>query len=114
MKAKQDWETGVLELNPHRQGGGRNGKAIIYNMKEGRQENLELETSMDKSSSSSVISTEEDDSSKTEEESSMEMMGVVLKEQPLDRPEKDLANSSKQSEEERLGRMLSKELSGEE
>ena len=55
---------------------------------------------MDKSSSSSVISTEEDDSSKTEEESSMEMMGVVLKEQPLDRPEKDLANSSKQSEEE--------------
>lgn len=102
MKAKKDWETGVLELNQHRQG-GRRGKAILYNMKEGRQENLELETSVDESSSSSLGSTEEEDSTKTEEESSMEVMGVILKEQPRERLERNLSESSKQSEEEIVG-----------
>ena len=41
MNARQDWEKGTLVLNPP---GQSLGKAIVYNMKEGTQASLEVET----------------------------------------------------------------------
>ena len=108
MKARQDWERGVLELNPHRCT-GRRGKSILYNMKEGRQENLELETSVDEISTEDSSSTEEE-TSEEDSGSSMEVMGLVLKEPPAG----NAPDSNTQLEDERLGKMLAKDLPEEE
>ena len=49
MNARQDWEKGTLVLNPP---GQSSGKAIVYNMKEGTQESLEVEASKESEFSS--------------------------------------------------------------
>ena len=41
MNARQDWDKGILVLKPP---GQRQGEVIVYNMKEGKQECLEMET----------------------------------------------------------------------
>ncbi|MCO5593318.1 hypothetical protein L7F22_047328 [Adiantum nelumboides] len=71
MKARQDWETGSLELRPTQKVGGKQ-KKIVYDMKQGRQQDLDMETSMDEWSTSSCSSSEED-------ASSLEVMGIVLR-----------------------------------
>ena len=38
MNARQDWEKGTLVLKPP----GKGNKPIVYNMKEGKQEDLEV------------------------------------------------------------------------
>ena len=42
MNARQDWEKGTLVLRPP---GKKSGEAIVYNMRDGKQECLEEETS---------------------------------------------------------------------
>ena len=50
MQAKEDLETGLLVLKPQVKDGKKSRK-VVYNMKEGLQEPLEPETSMDEISS---------------------------------------------------------------
>ncbi|MCO5593933.1 hypothetical protein L7F22_047952 [Adiantum nelumboides] len=81
MNARQDWESGTLLLKPP----GKKGKSVqtvVYNMKEGRRESLELGTSEDEwsteNSSSMVEVTSSVSDSDSEEASLLEAMGVVL------------------------------------
>ena len=48
MNARQDWEKGTLVLKPP---GQKPGEVIVYNMKSGRQQCLEVETSEESESS---------------------------------------------------------------
>ena len=48
MNARQNWEKETLVLKPQGKG-DKPGQVIVYNMKEGKQESLELETSEDES-----------------------------------------------------------------
>ena len=76
--ARQDWATGDLELRP-RMGG--HSRKVVYNLKNGRQENLELETSADEWSSSGCSSSVgEEESSSEESDSTLKVMGVTIKE----------------------------------
>ena len=56
MNARQDWEKGTLVLKPQGKG-DRPGQVIVYNMREGKQERLELETLEDESSMEDSSST---------------------------------------------------------
>ena len=82
MNARQDWEKGTLVLKPQGKG-DRPGQVIVYNMREGKQENLELETWEDESSmedsSSTAEDTNSDSRSESESDSSLEVCGIVLK-----------------------------------
>ena len=82
MNARQDWEKGTLVLKPQGKG-DRPRQVIVYNMREGKQENLELETLEDESSMEDSSSTAEDTSSdsrsESESDSSLEVCGIVLK-----------------------------------
>ena len=53
MNARQDWEKGTLVLKPP---GQKPGKVIVYNMKSGKQEYLEVESSEESESSMSSTS----------------------------------------------------------
>ena len=53
MNTRQDWEKGTLVLNPP---GQSLGKAIVYNLREGTQASLEVETSKESEFSSSSSS----------------------------------------------------------
>ncbi|MCO5550381.1 hypothetical protein L7F22_003865 [Adiantum nelumboides] len=77
MQARQDWGTGMLELQPHK--GAKKGKAIHIDLRGGNHESLDLETSVDEFSSSDY-STSEEESTITDESdiSQAEIMGVVL------------------------------------
>ncbi|MCO5556763.1 hypothetical protein L7F22_010315 [Adiantum nelumboides] len=75
MKVRQDWETGSLELRPNHKVGGKQQK-IVYNMKQGRQQELVMETFVDELSTSNC-SLSKDESSE-EGASSLEVMGIVL------------------------------------
>ena len=80
MNARQDWEKGTLVLKPPRKGDNPRG-TIVYNLREGRQENLSLETSKDEWSTEDSSSTAEGSSSEeSESDSSLEVLGVFLKE----------------------------------
>ncbi|MCO5574159.1 hypothetical protein L7F22_027939 [Adiantum nelumboides] len=59
MKARQDWETTSLELRPSQMVGGKQ-KKIVYDMKQDRQQDLDMETFVDEWSTSSCSSSEED------------------------------------------------------
>ncbi|MCO5548816.1 hypothetical protein L7F22_002278 [Adiantum nelumboides] len=77
MQARQDWGTGMLELQPHK--GAKKGKAIHIDLRGGKHESLDLEISVDEFSSSDY-STSEEESTITDESdiSQAEIMGVVL------------------------------------
>ncbi|MCO5556490.1 hypothetical protein L7F22_010039 [Adiantum nelumboides] len=77
MQARQDWGTGMLELQPHK--GAKKGKAIHIDLRGGKHESLDLETSMDEFTSSDY-STSQEESTITDESdiSQAEIMGVVL------------------------------------
>ncbi|MCO5564468.1 hypothetical protein L7F22_018129 [Adiantum nelumboides] len=77
MQARQDWGTGMLKLQPHK--GTKKGKAIHIDLKDGKHESLDLDTSVDKfrsfdysTSEEELIVTDESDSSQAK------IMGVVL------------------------------------
>ena len=53
MNARQDWEKGTLVLKPP---GQKPREVIVYNMKNGKQEFLEVETSEESESSMSSTS----------------------------------------------------------
>ena len=72
MKAKQDWGTGVLKIQ------GSKGKEICYNMKTGKQQELDLEALKDDFSSDTTSSSEEESSIDESGEDSMEIMGITL------------------------------------
>ena len=78
MNARQDWEKGTLVLNPP---GRSSGKAIVYNLREGTQESLEVETSEESelSSLSSSSMDGETSQSSSEDDSSLEVCGVTLR-----------------------------------
>ena len=82
MNARQDWEKGTFVLKPQGKGDNKPGQVIVYNMREGRQENLEWEALEDESSRENSSSTAEDTSSdsgsESESGSSLEVCGVVL------------------------------------
>ncbi|MCO5572232.1 hypothetical protein L7F22_025984 [Adiantum nelumboides] len=77
MQARQNWCTGMLELQPHK--GAKKGKAIHIDLKDGKHESLDLETSVDEFSSSDYSTLEEESTITDESDSSqVEIMGVVL------------------------------------
>ncbi|MCO5613483.1 hypothetical protein L7F22_067760 [Adiantum nelumboides] len=77
MQARQDWGTGMLELQPHK--GAKKGKAIHIDLRGGKHESLDLETSVDEFSSSDYSTSEEESTITNESDRSQaEIMGVVL------------------------------------
>ncbi|MCO5593275.1 hypothetical protein L7F22_047283 [Adiantum nelumboides] len=108
VNADQKWGSGKLVL--------QKGKRIVYDMKLGKQSNICFETSTDEESSDE--SSYGDEESYTSEESSMEVMGLVFQQ-----PQAKGSSTSKEIEvvakeepmmEERLRKMLSKDLTKEE
>ncbi|MCO5589272.1 hypothetical protein L7F22_043238 [Adiantum nelumboides] len=108
VNADQKWGSGKLVL--------QKGKRIVYDMKLGKQSNICFETSTDEESSDE--SSYGDEESYTSEESSMEVMGLVFQQ-----PQAKGLSTSKEVEvvakeepmmEERLRKMLSKDLTKEE
>ena len=78
MNARQDWEKGTLVLKPP---GKKSGEAILYNMRKGKQECLEVETSEEELSTSDSSSASDSASqSSSEYDSSLDVCGVILKE----------------------------------
>ncbi|MCO5551814.1 hypothetical protein L7F22_005317 [Adiantum nelumboides] len=81
MNARQDWESRTLLLKPPRKE-GKSIQTIVYNVKEGRKESLELETSEDEwsteDSSSKAEVTSSVNDSESDKSSLLEAMGVVL------------------------------------
>ncbi|MCO5603881.1 hypothetical protein L7F22_058035 [Adiantum nelumboides] len=113
MNVRQDWESRTLLLKPPRKE-GKSIQTIVYNVKEGRKESLELETSEDEwstedsSSTAEVTSTVSD--SESEKSSLLEAMGVVLT-----RPTTQDGGSIKETlSDEKIEDMLSTDLSKEE
>ena len=108
MNARQDWEKGTLVLRPP---GKKSGEAILYNMRKGKQECLEVETSEEELSTSDSSSASDSASqSSSEYDSSLDVCGVILKE-----PSNDEGECSKVGlKDEELDKMLAKDLSPEE
>ncbi|MCO5596828.1 hypothetical protein L7F22_050898 [Adiantum nelumboides] len=109
VNADQKGESGKLVL--------QKGKRIVYDMKLGKQSNICFETSTDEESESDE-SSYGDEESYTSEESSMEVMGFVFQQ-----PQAKESSTSKEVEvkvqeepmlEERLRKMLAKDLTKEE
>ncbi|MCO5603742.1 hypothetical protein L7F22_057894 [Adiantum nelumboides] len=108
MQARQDWSTGMLELQPHK--GAKKGKAIHIDLKDGKHESLDLETSVDEFSSSDYSTSEEESTITDESDSSQaEIMGVVLT-----NPTMVSSINVPQVEEGKLAKMLAKDLTQEE
>ena len=106
MKAKQDWGTGVIKIQ------GPKGKEIRYNMKTGRQQELDLEASEDDFTSDTTSSSEEETSTGDSSEDSVEIMGITLgnpKEGLQDNPSTPYREPL--VEESKLQQMLSIDLS---
>ncbi|MCO5603261.1 hypothetical protein L7F22_057410 [Adiantum nelumboides] len=72
IKAKQDWGTGLLKMQSSK------GKEVFYNMKTGKQQDLSLETSMDKFSTKSTTTSEGESTMTEDSDSSIKVMGVIL------------------------------------
>ncbi|MCO5574034.1 hypothetical protein L7F22_027812 [Adiantum nelumboides] len=113
MNARQDWKSRTLLLKPPRKE-GKSIQTIVYNVKEGRKESSELETSEDEwstedsSSTAEVMSSVSD--SESEKASLFEAMGVVLT-----RPTTQDGGSIKETlSDEKIEDMLSTDLSKEE
>ena len=106
MNARQDWEKGTLVLKPP---GQKSGEVIVYNMKEGRQECLEEETSEGSESSMETSSSESESASQSSSEgdSSVEVCGVTLGKPSREGDE----SSQKNLRDEDLEKMLAKDLS---
>ncbi|MCO5550993.1 hypothetical protein L7F22_004488 [Adiantum nelumboides] len=77
MQARQDWGTSMFELQPHK--GAKKGKAIHIDLRGGKHESLDLETSVNEFSSSNY-STSKEKSIVTDNSDNpqAEIMGVVL------------------------------------
>ena len=105
LNAKQDWETGLLTLKPQHLDGSKS-RRVVYDMKEGKQESLEMETSADEFSSSEELTTSKTNPSEEDEESSLDLMGVAVAQ-----PERSMGSSI---DEGKLGGMLAKDLPDEE
>ena len=103
MNARRDWEKGTLILKPP---GQKPGETIVYNMKEGRQECLEEETSEESESSTETSSFASGSTSQSSSEcdSSIEICGVTLK----DPSENGGESSQKELKDEDLEKMLTR------
>lgn len=88
IKADQRWGTGKLVLRPAQEGKSRR-KAITYDLKQGKQLDIECETSVDEFSSSEWSSSASETNYSSEEISSLEVMGVVLQNS---KPSRSLGN----------------------
>ncbi|MCO5603765.1 hypothetical protein L7F22_057917 [Adiantum nelumboides] len=113
MNVREDWKSRTLLLKPPRKE-GKSIQTIVYNVKEGRKESSELETSEDEwstedsSSTAEVMSSVSD--SESEKASLFEAMGVVLT-----RPTTQDGGSIKETlSDEKIEDMLSTDLSKEE
>ncbi|MCO5593379.1 hypothetical protein L7F22_047391 [Adiantum nelumboides] len=108
VNADQKWESDKLVL--------QKGKRIIYDMKLGKQSNICFETSTDEESSDE--SSYGDEESYTSEESSMEVMGLVFQQSQAKgssmSKEVEVVAKEEPMMEERLRKMLSKDLTKEE
>ncbi|MCO5560832.1 hypothetical protein L7F22_014452 [Adiantum nelumboides] len=77
MQARQDWGTGMFGLQPQK--GAKKGKDIHIDLREGKHESLDLETSMDEFSSFDYSTSKEESTISDESDSSQaKIMGVVL------------------------------------
>ncbi|MCO5599661.1 hypothetical protein L7F22_053766 [Adiantum nelumboides] len=108
MHARQDWGTVMLELQPHK--GAKKGKAIHIDLRGGKHESLDLETSVDEFSSFDYSTSEEESTITDESDSSQaEIMGVVLT-----NPTMVSSINVSPVEEGKIAKMLSKNLTQEE
>ncbi|MCO5594098.1 hypothetical protein L7F22_048119 [Adiantum nelumboides] len=108
MQARQDKGIGMLELQPHK--GAKKTKAIHIDLKDGKHESLNLETSVDEFSSSEYSTSEEESTIIDESDSSQaEIMGVVLT-----NPTMVSSINVPQVEEGKLAKTLAKDLTQEE
>ncbi|RYA37614.1 reverse transcriptase family protein, partial [Enterobacter cloacae complex sp. 2DZ2F2B] len=114
--AKKDWDTDIIQMRDAK------GKPILYDMKKGRQCEMDLETSMDDFSSGDSSTTSEEESTVSEEsDSSIEVMGIILKD-PKKMEQHDFSSSNQGEtlgiqplvEARKLHQMLSSELCGKE
>ncbi|MCO5562072.1 hypothetical protein L7F22_015698 [Adiantum nelumboides] len=113
MQALQDWETGRLICR------NDNHKRIVYNMKEQRQEDIQVEsTPSDTEEEFSTTASEEKDSDiTTEEDSSMEVMGIRLRpinKEQASQVEEEVKEQPQENNEEMIEGMLSKNITQEE
>lgn len=106
MNARQDWKKGTLVLKPP---GQKPGEVIVYNMKEGRQECLDKETSEESKSSTKTSSSRSESTSQSSSEgdSSIEICGVTLG----GSSEAGGESSQRELKDADLERMLAKDLS---
>ncbi|MCO5599590.1 hypothetical protein L7F22_053696 [Adiantum nelumboides] len=108
MHARQDWGTCMLELQPHK--GAKKGNAIHIDLRGGKHESLNLETSVDEFSSSDYSTSEEESIITYEGDSSQsKIMGVVLT-----NPTMVSSINVPQVEEGKLAKMLAKDMTQEE
>lgn len=109
VNADQKWGTGTLVL--------KKGKPVIYDMKQGRQADLDYESSVDEESSEDGAYTTTSYASSEEDESSIEVMGLIFKQEgdftskPL--PHDVLPNEDNKLEDKIQG-MLAKDLTKDE
>ncbi|MCO5569095.1 hypothetical protein L7F22_022802 [Adiantum nelumboides] len=113
MRALQDWETGRLICR------NDNHKRIVYNMKEQRQEDIQVEStpSSTEEEFSTIASEEEDSNITTEEDSSMEVMGIRIRpvnKEEASQVEEEVKEQPQENNEEMIEGMLSKTLTQEE
>ncbi|MCO5594992.1 hypothetical protein L7F22_049029 [Adiantum nelumboides] len=104
MQARQDWGTGMLELQPHK--GAKKGKAIHIDLKDGKHESLDLETSMDEFRSSDYLTSKEESTRTDESDSSQAEITEVV----LTNPTMVSSINVLQVEEGKLAKMLTKDL----
>ncbi|MCO5601685.1 hypothetical protein L7F22_055808 [Adiantum nelumboides] len=77
MQARQDWGIGMLELQPHK--GAKKDRSVHIDLRDGKHESLDLETSVDEFSSFDYSTSEEESTTTDGSDSSQaEIMGVVL------------------------------------
>ena len=72
MKAKKDWGIGLISMQRPK------GKTILYNMRIGKQQELDLEASINEFSSDTTSRFDEEYSISESSDSSIEIMGVTI------------------------------------
>ncbi|MCO5566447.1 hypothetical protein L7F22_020124 [Adiantum nelumboides] len=108
MQAKQDLGTRMLELQPHK--GAKKDKAIHIDLRDGKHDSLDFETSVDEFSLSDYSTSEEESTITYDSDSSQAViMGVVLTNSAM-----VSSMNVSQVEEGKLAKMLAKDLTQEE
>lgn len=78
MNADQKWRSGTLVLKPETER-GTCSQRVTYDMKSGKELNIQYETTMDEETSTYSTMESEEETSNEEESSSFDAMGVMFR-----------------------------------